>query len=371
METSEYSLAPGRKENTVAFSAARITLITDRLIRLEWSEDGVFEDRPTLAVTNRDCGKVSFRKKTSGKETLIRTEKLTVRYLDDGKKFSPKNLSVSFELNGKTVISGKYPEGEIPVFAKAGAIIPTQSGVRDLNGKCYKNLGCTVYPGESGEYLLYEDDGISSGYLSGKFALIRFAHHRTASARIIEVKHKSGSFDGFEEKRSLEIRLPGVIPPSGVRIGNVEIPNSGYPDEHAGERYWHYDGDRAEIRIFLPEISLIRGVNVSVFYAGKDEFSKAAGLKGIFAVMKEIAGLQDSLDLRGAPFGNERLGRELAATGRRISLAPITFGKETANFRKKYPLLKTALRKAVQEKPEMSSAVGKALKLFAEVSKLI
>ncbi len=32
----------------------RITVLTDRMIRLEYSENGVFEDRRSFAVINRD-----------------------------------------------------------------------------------------------------------------------------------------------------------------------------------------------------------------------------------------------------------------------------------------------------------------------------
>ena len=32
---------------------ARFTVLTDRLIRMEWSEDGKFEDRASLAIINR------------------------------------------------------------------------------------------------------------------------------------------------------------------------------------------------------------------------------------------------------------------------------------------------------------------------------
>ena len=37
-------------ENTVTFGQARFVLLTERMLRLEWAKDGVFEDRATLAV---------------------------------------------------------------------------------------------------------------------------------------------------------------------------------------------------------------------------------------------------------------------------------------------------------------------------------
>lgn len=43
--------APGA---VVTSGNARFTVLTDRLIRMEWSEDGVFEDRASLAIINRN-----------------------------------------------------------------------------------------------------------------------------------------------------------------------------------------------------------------------------------------------------------------------------------------------------------------------------
>lgn len=38
----------------VEFGNARFTVLTDRLIRMEWAEDGEFEDRASLAIVNRN-----------------------------------------------------------------------------------------------------------------------------------------------------------------------------------------------------------------------------------------------------------------------------------------------------------------------------
>ena len=43
-----------RKEAVVRGENYRITILTPRLFRLEYSEDGVFEDRPTQCVLNRE-----------------------------------------------------------------------------------------------------------------------------------------------------------------------------------------------------------------------------------------------------------------------------------------------------------------------------
>lgn len=82
---------------------ARFTFMTDRMVRMEWSENAEFEDRATLAVCNRHFPIVKFSAKQSGRNWLIKTSALTIRYRNNGRRFSRSNLSASFELNERLV----------------------------------------------------------------------------------------------------------------------------------------------------------------------------------------------------------------------------------------------------------------------------
>ena len=48
-------------ENIVQGDCYRISVLTEGLLRLEYSADGIFEDRATQAVWNRDFPKTAFR----------------------------------------------------------------------------------------------------------------------------------------------------------------------------------------------------------------------------------------------------------------------------------------------------------------------
>ncbi len=97
------------KENPVAnpdavvtSGNARFTVLTDRLIRMEWSENGRFEDNATLAIVNRNLPVPAYTVKPSGSGVIIKTKSLTLRY-DGSGKFNENNLVVSFRMNGRTV----------------------------------------------------------------------------------------------------------------------------------------------------------------------------------------------------------------------------------------------------------------------------
>ena len=80
----------------VEFGEARFTVLTDRLIRMEWASDGVFEDRASLAIVNRELPVPSFKVTKKGEELVIKTAKLTLKYT--GGRFSADNLSVRHTL---------------------------------------------------------------------------------------------------------------------------------------------------------------------------------------------------------------------------------------------------------------------------------
>ncbi|MBR1872052.1 MAG: DUF5110 domain-containing protein [Bacteroidales bacterium] len=78
---------------------ARFTVLTSRLIRMEWAQDGVFEDRATLGVVNRRLPVPKFTVKRSGKKLTIKTDDLTLTYKGEA-VFDKDNLSVTFAKPG-------------------------------------------------------------------------------------------------------------------------------------------------------------------------------------------------------------------------------------------------------------------------------
>ncbi len=78
---------------------ARFTILTARLIRLEWAREGQFEDRSTFAFPNRYAEVPKFSSARNGSAVEIKTEFLTLSYSEDGKPFHPTNLSISLKSN--------------------------------------------------------------------------------------------------------------------------------------------------------------------------------------------------------------------------------------------------------------------------------
>ena len=58
----------------------RFTVLTSRLIRMEWSGDGVFEDNATLFAVNRRMNLADYTVKRSKRQVVITAEYLTLKY---------------------------------------------------------------------------------------------------------------------------------------------------------------------------------------------------------------------------------------------------------------------------------------------------
>ena len=62
----------------------------------------------------------------------------------------------------------------VPVFVKAGSIIPTAAKALRSRDVTLDTLTFDVYPGESGEFRLYNDDGDNINYATGGAAVLEW-----------------------------------------------------------------------------------------------------------------------------------------------------------------------------------------------------
>jgi len=91
----------------VVLGRARFTVLTPQLIRMEWAEDGKFEDHASLVFLNRNLPVPKFSKElsTDGHALTITTTDLTLAYTPsaDG-SFTAEDLSLSLQVDGKETI---------------------------------------------------------------------------------------------------------------------------------------------------------------------------------------------------------------------------------------------------------------------------
>lgn len=89
--------AKANQENIVCGKNYRITVLSEGLLRLEYNEQGFFEDRATQVVWNRDFAGSSYEVISTEDGIEIRTDKLHLRY--DEQAFSSVGLSIAVKEN--------------------------------------------------------------------------------------------------------------------------------------------------------------------------------------------------------------------------------------------------------------------------------
>ncbi len=105
--------------------------------------------------------------------------------------------------NGGQTIKAAAPQDKIPVFVKAGSIIPMGKLMQYTAEKSNDTLEIRIYKGANGEFSLYEDEGDNYNYENGKYTVINFMWNEKKQSLTIE--NLQGSYVGYLKKRIFNI----------------------------------------------------------------------------------------------------------------------------------------------------------------------
>ena len=110
-------------------------------------------------------------------------------------------------LQGGQTIEAAAPVETIPLFVKAGSIVPMGSLVQYATEKPADPLELRIYPGANGTFTIYEDENDTYNYEKGQFATIAFSWND--KSRTLNISDRKGNFPGMIEKRTFRIVLVG------------------------------------------------------------------------------------------------------------------------------------------------------------------
>jgi alpha-D-xyloside xylohydrolase len=121
---------------------------------------------------------------------------------------------------GKT-ITADAPIDIIPLYIKAGSIIPIGPFVQYAAEKQNEPLELRIYPGADGQFTLYEDENDSYNYEKGIYSTIAFSWND--AARQLIINKRQGSFPGMLDSRTFHIILVGQN--HGTAIESTTLPD--------------------------------------------------------------------------------------------------------------------------------------------------
>ena len=136
-------------------------------------------------------------------------------------------------LAGGQTINASAPLEAIPLFIKAGSIVPMGPFLQYATEKLADSIELRVYPGADGQFTLYEDQNDNYNYEKGVHSIIPIQWNE--SRQTLTIGKRAGAFPGMLEKRTFYVVW--------VRDGH----GSGLDPEEKPDKSISYDGKEVTV----------------------------------------------------------------------------------------------------------------------------
>jgi len=148
----------------------------------------------------------------------------------------------------------------LPVFVRAGAIVPEQPLVESTDEKPEGPLTLRVYPptaiGNDCEGSLYLDDGVSYDFRKGDYLRVKFACRLSAQGIVVTVASHEGSYGPWWKQLAVEVY--------GARKAAATATASMLDGTNAGPVSTVYDSEHHRITALVPDVG--KGLELQVAY---------------------------------------------------------------------------------------------------------
>jgi alpha-D-xyloside xylohydrolase len=119
---------------------------------------------------------------------------------------------------GGQTINADAPIDKIPLFVKAGSIIPMGPFLQYSTEKPADPIELRIYPGADGRFTLYEDENDNYNYERGVYATIEFKWDD--ARRTLTIGDRKGEFPGMMKERTINVVLVSKDRGIGIAISN-------------------------------------------------------------------------------------------------------------------------------------------------------
>jgi alpha-glucosidase len=159
-------------------------------------------------------------------------------YLPSGSDWVDYHSDVVYP--GGQSISVPAPLERIPLFVRAGSLLPSGPVLQHVGEPVTPWLRLDVYPGPDSEFVLYEDDGASLDYARGVFLRTRLSRTQLPTGTELGIVREQGSW--APPARPWWIHLHGTTtPPSLVRLNGAPLAQAASEsDLSAQSQGWYY-----------------------------------------------------------------------------------------------------------------------------------
>ncbi|MBN1184171.1 MAG: DUF5110 domain-containing protein [Bacteroidales bacterium] len=166
------------------------------------------DDKNTLDINNQymfgksilvcPITKALYNNDNKANFSLVKTEEV---YLPKGTDWI--DFWTGEKNQGGQTIRKQAPIDIMPLYVKAGSILPIGPKVQYAEEKTWDGLEIRIYEGADGEFTLYEDENDNYNYEKGVYSTIRFTWND--AKKELTIADRKGSFPGMLTKRKFNI----------------------------------------------------------------------------------------------------------------------------------------------------------------------
>lgn len=143
--------------------------------------------------------------------------------------------------DGKQYIHILTPHDQLPLFVKAGSIIPMQPAMKYMDEKPVDVITLDIFPYQASEFKLYEDDGISLKYRQGEKAITQITVANVTGGWALRIKKPAGSYNPTPHGYLAKIHWSGDKEPSMVAENKEAVKIVSSADALNNAAGWYYD----------------------------------------------------------------------------------------------------------------------------------
>jgi alpha-D-xyloside xylohydrolase len=149
--------------------------------------------------------------KNEVKSEGVKNEKLDWNTPKTTTKYLPKGAGWYDFWTGKRYVGGQTVSLEtqlnrVPMFVRAGSILPMGPVMQYVGEKKWDNLELRVYPGADATFTLYEDEGDNYNYEKGVYSTIPISWSERTNT--LTIGERKGTYPGMLESRNFTIITP-------------------------------------------------------------------------------------------------------------------------------------------------------------------
>lgn len=192
-------------------------------------------------------------------------------------------------VKGNQIISRNFAIDEIPLYSKAGSIIPMYPKIQNLQQQV-SNWVLNIVPGEQGSTVVYEDDDTTNAYKDSEYTTTRITQKSDGAVQKIIIEPRHGKYANMYKNRTYEVKLLTSFPLKKVSVNGIMYPYS----EQKSPKTWQYDGNNLSVIISIPSISVSSAVTIEAEkdtkYIGKENviYTKAMTFRRISSVLEKM-----------------------------------------------------------------------------------